>query len=252
MNNILITGASRGIGRAIALKMAENDSRLFLNSLTGQEKLEAVKDEIESFRARKGIAGSVCLVPGDVGDPAQVGRIFGLIEKELNGDRISILINNAGMAHYGLIQDMTDEQWDRMIAVNLSSVHYMSRAVIPHMLAAGGGCILNISSVWGNVGASCEVAYSASKGGVNAYTKALAKELAPSGIAVNAIACGCIDTDMNGHLSEDEKQALCEQIPAGRFAKPGEVAELVSSICTGCGRNGYLTGQVITFDGGWI
>ena len=249
MNNILITGASRGIGRAIALKAAENESRLFLNSLTGGENLSSVKNEIERLRAAGGIAGSVSLVEGDVGDPDEVRRIFGLIENELNGGKIGVLINNAGISHIGLVQDMTDEEWNRIIAVNLSSVHYLSKAVIPHMLALGGGHILNISSVWGNVGSSCEVAYSASKGGVNAYTRALAKELAPSGIAVNAIACGCIDTDMNRHLSGEDRNELCEQIPAGRFARPEEVAELAVSLCNG---NNYLTGQVITFDGGWI
>lgn len=245
MKNVLVTGASRGIGRAIALKMAEGECNLFLNALckNGTEKLDAVVAETERIRIEKKIGGKTFSVPCDVGDPAAVRKMFSTI-----GVGIDILINNAGISYIGLVQDMSDEEWNRIVAVNLSSVHYCSRAVIPHMLAAGGGHILNISSIWGNVGASCETAYSATKGGVNAYTKALAKELAPSGIAVNAIACGCIDTDMNSHFDKDEKAELCSQIPAGRFAGPEEVAELAAAICA---RSTYLTGQIITFDGGW-
>lgn len=255
MKNVLITGASRGIGRAIALKMAESGNDLFLNSLckNGTDRLEAVKAEIDALRVQRKIPGKTYTVPCDVGDPADVRRMFediaGILrEHHADSDGIDILINNAGISYIGLIQDMTEEEWNRIVSVNLSSVHYCSRAVIPHMLAAGEGRILNISSVWGNVGASCEVAYSATKGGMNAYTKALAKELAPSNIAVNAIACGCIDTDMNRHFDDDEREALCNEIPAGRFAKPEEVADLAAAICSG---STYLTGQVISFDGGW-
>lgn len=271
MKNVLITGASRGIGRAIALKMAEGECRLFLNSLTGGEKLAAVRDEIIRYRNEHGVPGEVYPVPCDVGDPDAVRGMFGTIgeliareklcekgtrkagEEDISGysaesEGIDILINNAGISFIGLTQDTDDETWNRILAVNLSSVHYCCREAIPHMLAAGEGRILNISSVWGNTGASCEVAYSASKGGVNAFTKALAKELAPSHIAVNAIACGCIDTDMNRHFDEAERAGLCEEIPAGRFASPDEVAELAAAIC---GQSTYLTGQIITFDGGW-
>jgi len=241
MKNILVTGASRGIGRAIAVELGQDACNLYLNSLTGGEKLENVRSEIEKYRKENAIKGCVEPVPGDVGDPDFVREMF-------DGIGIDILINNAGISYIGLIQDMTDEEWRRLIDVNLSSVHYCCKAAIPHMLAAGEGRIINISSVWGNCGASCEVAYSASKGGVNAYTKALARELAPSGIAVNAIACGCVNTDMNRHFTEEEREALCEEIPAGRWAEPEEVARLVKALC---GQSTYLTGQVITFDGGW-
>ncbi len=256
MKNVLITGASRGIGRAIALKMAESGNNLFLNALCkdGTGRLEAVKAETEAIRARGKIPGETYLVPCDVGDPEAVGKMFETISRTLrntgaDSDGIDILINNAGISYIGLIQEMTDDEWNRIISVNLSSLHYCCRAVIPHMLAAGEGHILNISSVWGNVGASCEVAYSATKGGMNAYTRALAKELAPSGTAVNAIACGCIDTDMNRHFDENERKALCEEIPSGRFAQPAEVADLAVSILNS---GTYLTGQIISFDGGWI
>ena len=244
MKNILITGASRGIGRAIAVEFGQREGNLFLNSASGGERLENVRDEIVQYRNDTGIEGRVILCPGDVSEPETVGRIFDTI----GPGGVDILINNAGISHIGLIQDMTDGEWRRVIDVNLSSVNYCCRAAIPHMLAAGEGRILNISSVWGNIGASCEVAYSAAKGGVNAYTKALAKELAPAGIAVNAIACGCVDTDMNSHFDDNERQALYDEIPAGRWAKPQEVAQLAGALCE---QSTYLTGQVITFDGGW-
>ncbi len=254
MKNILITGASRGIGRAAALRMAGTECGLFLNSFSGGEKLEETADAARKIRSERNIAGEVYTLKADVGDPEAVRQMFKKIDTVLKSSvpegwqGIDILINNAGISHIGLVQDMSDEEWDRIIAVNLSSVHYCSRAVIPHMLAKGGGRIINISSVWGENGASCEVAYSASKGGVNAYTKALAKELAPSGIAVNAIACGCIDTDMNGHFTDEERKMICDGIPSGRFADPDEVAGLIAALCD---QSPYLTGQIITIDGGW-
>ncbi len=289
MRNILITGASRGIGRAIAKIFAPEDCNLFINSLHGGSKLDECVEELTSIRRRSAGTGIIVPIKGDVGDPQFVRGMFEEISKKIRGERLNnrpegnsrkkaefgsrndmnkegdimascnnmgmnvpgldILINNAGISHVGLLQDMPDEKWERIIATNLSSVHYCCKAAIPGMLAAGGGRIINISSVWGNVGASCEVAYSATKGGVNAYTKALARELAPSHIAVNAIACGCIDTDMNKIFSSDERAALCEEIPAGRFADPDEVAKLVKAVAE---QSDYLTGQIITLDGGWM
>ena len=183
----------------------------------------------------------------DMGDFAAVSELFARIEEQTGG--IDILVNNAGISHIGLLQDMTIDEWNRIVATNLTSVFATSKLAIPHMLGCGAGKILNISSVWGNVGASCEVAYSATKGGINSFTKALAKELAPSNIQVNAIACGVIDTAMNQCFSEEEREALAEEIPVGRFGLPEEVASLALQICTG---NDYLTGQIITLDGGWI
>ena len=160
-----------------------------------------------------------------------------------------LVINNAGISYIGLLQDMSPEEWDRIVRTNLTSVFNCSKLAIPHMLEQKSGKILNISSVWGNVGASCEVAYSATKGGINSFTRALAKELAPSNVQVNAVACGAIDTDMNHFLEKEELEALKEEIPAGRLAKPEEVAQLLLQLARS---DSYLTGQIIGFDGGWI
>lgn len=162
---------------------------------------------------------------------------------------IDVLINNAGISHIGLLSDMTPEEWNNIVAINLTGVFNFTKLVIPYMVADKCGRILQISSVWGNVGASCEVAYSACKGGINAFTKALGKELAPSHIPVNAIACGVIDTDMNRCFDETERAELADEIPAGRFATACEVADMAYSVITA---PDYLTGQIITFDGGWI
>ena len=159
-----------------------------------------------------------------------------------------ILINNAGISHVGLLTDMSLEEWNRVLQVNLTSMFCCCKHAIPPMVHEKSGRILNISSVWGNVGASCEVAYSASKGGVNGFTRALAKELGPSGITVNAIACGVIDTRMNRCFSEDERRQISEEIPVGRFGLPQEAASLALSLVNA---PDYLTGQVITLDGGW-
>ncbi|MCR5639822.1 MAG: SDR family NAD(P)-dependent oxidoreductase [Lachnospiraceae bacterium] len=249
MENILITGASRGIGRAIALRLAGRNCNLFINSSGVSQQLEETEILASEIKRNASVSGNVFRFKADVSDPSAVREMFGYISGKTAGGNIDILVNNAGISHIGLVQDVTDDIWDRMIGVNLSSVHYCCRAAVPHMIAHGRGRIINISSVWGCCGASCEVAYSASKGGVNAYTKALAKELAPSGIAVNAIACGCIDTGMNDHLNAAEKEELCASIPAGRFSSADEVAELVDAMCD---QSLYLTGQIIGFDGGWI
>jgi len=162
---------------------------------------------------------------------------------------LDILINNAGISYIGLFTEMTPDDWRKVIDTNLTSVFNCCRLASPSMIARKSGKIINISSVWGSVGASCEVAYSASKGGINAFTKALAKELAPSNIQVNAVACGVIDTEMNRCFTEEDKQALIEEIPANRMGRSDEVAELVYQLTTG---NEYLTGQIIHLDGGWI
>ncbi len=243
---VLVTGASRGIGRAVAELFADYGYLVVLNA-SGERELKETASAIET----KGIP--CVMAQGDIANPAVVQNLFRSIEKisreQGYENTLDILINNAGIAHIGLLQDMTREEWDRIVNVNLGAVFNTCKEAIPYMMKHHSGRILNISSVWGVTGASCEVAYSATKGGVNAFTRALAKELAPSGIVVNAIACGAIDTSMNDHLDAVEKAELCQEIPAGRMGTPKEVAEVCLKLCT---MTPYLTGQVIGLDGGWI
>ncbi len=239
---VMITGASRGIGRACALEFAKKGRDLLLTSYKNKEMLEETAELAENLGVNVRIFPNV-----NIGDyNACKEHIWDIIDREHIG--IDVLINNAGISHIGLLQDMSYEEWRNLIDINLGSVFTMCKHVIPLMLQSGQGKIINISSVWGNVGASCETAYSASKGGINSFTKALAKELAPSNIQVNAIAFGAIDTDMNRFLSAEERAMLVDEIPAGRLATPEEAAQFISSV-TECGT--YLTGQIISMDGGW-
>lgn len=235
--NVLITGASRGIGRAIADAFAAEGCNLILTCRSSSDSLQQTAAELQ---ATYGV--SCRAVTADMGCETDVVKLFSEI------DTLDVLINNAGIAHIGLLTDMTSEQWRRIFAVNLDSCFYACRAAIPLMLKKHSGKIINISSVWGTQGASMEVAYSATKGGMNAFTKALAKELAPSNIQVNAIACGVIDTAMNACFSPEEKKALREEIPADRLGSPAEVAALVLQTAAA---PAYMTGQIITIDGGW-
>lgn len=242
MNQVaLITGASRGIGAAIAKEFAKNGYQLALCCHKSGEQLQALCKELtNTYKVQ-----TRCFI-GDVGDHTFVQSMVSATLEEFG--QIDVLINNAGISYIGLLTDMSVDDWNRIVATNLSSVFLTSRLCVPQMVARKSGHIINISSVWGSVGASCEVAYSACKGGINAFTKALGKELAPSGITVNAIACGVIDTDMNRCFSDEEREALIQEIPASRMGTPDEVAQLV---LTFCGGHSYLTGQVITLDGGW-
>ena len=239
---VLVTGASRGIGKSIACRFASKGYHVFLNCRHSVQELKAVREEII-----KDGNGSCSLVIGDVGNPEDVRKIFQQISQTCSC--LDILVNNAGIAHIGLLSDMSDAEWEHIIQTNLSSVFYCSRAVIPSMVSRKHGKIINISSMWGTSGASCEAAYSAAKSGVHGLTKSLAKELAPSNIQVNAIACGVIDTSMNQQLSPEEKSALEYDIPAGRFGTSEEVASLVWDIANS---PAYMTGQVIGIDGGYI
>lgn len=240
--NVLITGASRGIGRSTAILFAQNGYHVFLNCNKSVEELKQVQEEIEKHHPK-----AVTLVPGNVGNPSDVRSIFREIYSHC--DSLDVLINNAGIAHIGLLMDLTDEEWQQIIDTNLSSVFYCCREAVPKMVSKKSGRIINISSMWGTVGASCEAAYSASKSGIHGLTRALAKELAPSGISVNAIACGVIDTVMNAQLDKTERQELAEGIPAGRFCSPEEIAEVIwQTVNTPV----YMTGQIIGVDGGYI
>lgn len=237
----LITGASRGIGKAIALNFATKGINLILVSSKSNEALAETMQEVLSY-------GVCCMAfSTDVSDYSQ---ILDLKSKLADSDiTIDCVVNNAGIDYFGIIQDMSVNDWHHIIDVNLSSIFYTSKAFIPDMLGLDRGCIINISSVFGSNGGSCEVAYSASKGGINGFTRALAKELAPSHISVNAIACGAIDTSMNDRLSNEEKESLEDEIPVGRMGKTTEVADLAYSLYS---MNEYLTGQIITIDGGWF
>ncbi|MCR4791745.1 MAG: SDR family NAD(P)-dependent oxidoreductase [Lachnospiraceae bacterium] len=235
--NALVTGASRGIGRAIATYLALDGYDLILTCKNSIGELERFASSLED---EYGI--SVRAERVDMSSPSDVRELFEGITD------LDVLVNNAGISYIGLLQDMTDEEWDEVIGTNLSSAFYTCRSAIPLMLKKHSGRILNISSVWGNVGASLETAYSASKGGLNAFTKALSKELAPSSIAVNAIACGLIDTDMNSCFSKEEMDELKKEIPAERVGTTREVAGLVRLLLQA---PLYMTGQVITLDGGW-
>ena len=233
----LITGASRGIGKAIAETFAKAGYDLFLTCSNTIKELDEYGRQLSD---KYGISCNTFQV--DMGDAEAVKALFSQIH------HLDVLINNAGISHIGLLTDMSVAEWQRVMAVNLDSCFYTCKYAIPLMLQKHAGKIINISSVWGNMGASMEVAYSASKGGMNAFTRALAKELAPSNIQVNAIACGIIDTAMNAAFSDEEIRALTAEIPADRLGTATEVAQLVLQTAQA---PAYMTGQIITIDGGW-
>ena len=233
----LITGASRGIGLATAECFAAAGYDLILTCKNSMNALEQAAARLQEQNHINCLA-----LQSDLGREEDVLRLFSSI------DSLDVLVNNAGIAYIGLLTDMTADEWHRIMAVNLDACFYSCRAAIPLMLKNHCGKIINISSVWGTQGASMEVAYSASKGGVNAFTRALAKELAPSGIQVNAIACGVIDTSMNDCLTPEDKAALTAEIPADRLGLPEEAAKLILQTAQA---PAYMTGQIITMDGGW-
>ena len=238
---VLVTGASRGIGKAIAVKFAKKGYNVAISCVRSKERLLQTQKEIEGFQV------SCLAYMGDMGDMACCQELFSRIKTSFGG--VDVLVNNAGISYIGLLQDMSSQDWERILRVNLTSVFKCCKLAIPYVVRQKQGKIINISSVWGVTGASCEAAYSATKGGINALTKALAKELAPSGIQVNAVACGAIDTEMNQWMQSEDLIALTDEIPAGRLGRAEEVADLVYHLGY---KNSYLTGQVIGLDGGWI
>ena len=241
MERILITGASRGIGREIAISSAKTGrfDHIILNCRSSEALLDEVAQAI--YEINPSIRCSLSL--GDVGDYSYIQELH-----EQYGD-IDVLINNAAISLTGLLIDMTPEDWQSIISTNITSIYNTCHEYLPAMISAKSGQIINISSVWGIAGASCEVAYSATKGAINAFTKALAKEVAPSNIQVNALALGIVDTTMNSHLSKEDINDICEDIPIGRMLRPEEVGDTVTKLLQ---MPTYLTGEVITIDGGWI
>ena len=240
MSTILITGASHGVGRAFAVACAQSGrfSKIILNGGSDTAALE------DTARRVSAAGDLVCLA--DTGDVSDLSYVRSLRERF---GAVDTLVNNAGISRVGLLTDMSPEEWDRVMKVNVTSLYNTCHTYVPDMVSRGGGQILNVSSVWGLCGASCEVAYSASKGAVNAFTKALAKELAPSHIRVNAIALGIIGTRMNAHLSEKETAEIRDQIPAGYIASPEEAAQAMLRLLD---MPEYFNGEIVRFDGCWI
>ncbi len=232
MRNVLITGASRGIGAETARLFAGMGDRVIINYNKSESQAKKLADEIG------GIA--IC---ADVSNPDDVKA---MLEK---AGRVDVLINNAGICGFYMLDAMTNAQWNKMIGTNLNSVFYCSRGVLPQMINRKSGAIVNVSSIWGICGASCEAAYSAAKAGVIGFTKALAKEVGPSGIRVNCIAPGVIDTDMNKNLDEDTRIALCEETPLGRLGTAEEVARAIAFLAD---ENSFITGQVLSSNGGLV
>ena len=242
VRTVLITGSSRGIGRAIALKFAKDGCNLVLNCSKNKEELNAVLAEIESF--------GVCAI-GIIADVSVYSECERMVSAALERfGQIDILVNNAGSAYVGLFTDMSPEQISKTLGSNQLSAINCSHLVVPQMVQRKSGAIVNISSMWGSVGASCEVVYSSAKGGLDTFTKALAKELGPSGIRVNAVSCGVIETGMNAFLSAEETAGLADQIPLSRFGTPQEIAEVVAFLASDSAS--YITGQIIAVDGGVI
>lgn len=240
---VLVTGSSRGIGKAIALAFAQKGARVVLNAATNEERLLATYHEF----LEKGYHATYFF--GDLSTYSTVEQLFIHIKTQF-GDYPSIIINNAGISYVGLFTDTHPNLWNKIITTNLNSTYHCSYAGVPSMISHHRGIIINITSIWGHVGASCEVAYSTSKAAINGFTKALAKELGPSNIRVNAIACGWIDTDMTSCYTEEEKAAFVEDIPLCRTGQPEEVANTCLFLASS--EASYMTGQIITLDGGML
>jgi 3-oxoacyl-[acyl-carrier protein] reductase len=238
----LITGASRGIGRAIAIEFARQGASVIINYSNDYEGAKETLEEV------KRLNGYGIIIKGDI---SSFGECSAIVKETLKAmGKIDILINNAGISHIGLFMDATEEEIQRVMSTNLLGAIYLTKHVIKDMMLRKNGNVINISSMWGEVGASCEVLYSTAKGGLNLFTKALAKEVAPSNIRVNAISPGVIDTKMNSFLGEEEKISLEEEIPLGRFGKPSEIGKLAVFLCSE--DSSYITGQIIRADGGFI
>lgn len=232
MKTALVTGASRGIGAAIARTLKRDGFKVYINYNQSRDKAMALANEL-----------SAVAVKADVSDMNEVQRMY----DEIGG--VDVLVCNAGISEYGLFSDMGYEDWRRLFAVNVDGAYNCIQCALPHMIAQKSGAIINISSVWGLCGASCEAAYSASKSALIGLSRALAKELGPSGIRVNCIAPGVIETDMLSSFTDADKEALRCVTPLGRLGSPSDIAELCAFLAS-C-KAGFITGQVISADGGF-
>lgn len=237
---VLVTGGSRGIGAAIVKLLSQEGYQVILN----YNKSEDAAIEIKEYLKEKNI--NIDIIKADVSNKEEVDSMVNEIIRKYH--KIDVLINNAGISQEKLFLDTTREDWDDIINVNLNSVYNCTKAVLPNMLERKSGCIINISSIWGVTGASCEVAYSTTKAAVNGFTKALAKEMGLSNIRINSIAPGIIDTDMNRNLNEQEINEIKEQIPLNKIGRPEDIAKCVRWLI----EDEYTTGQVISINGGWL
>lgn len=237
----VITGGTRGIGKAIALEMVRNGVNVVLNYTNNDIEAEKTLSEIKE----KG--GYGILVKASVGELKGCETIINTAVESFG--KIDFLINNAAISEVGLFMDVTDERLNNILDINLKGVLNCSKIAMTHLIESRGA-IVNISSIWGNVGASCEVLYSTTKGAINLFTKSLAKEMAMSGVRVNAVAPGVINTDMNSWMDQNEREALEEEIPLNRFGNTEEIASVVSFLCSE--KASYITGQIITVDGGML
>lgn len=239
MKTALITGASGEIGAAIAREFAKNGYHVAVHGSKNFEKAVKLAEELQNAEC------AAFPVQGDLSSPEEADRVWEESRRALG--HIDVLVNGAGISLVNFFDAMTPDEWNRIVSVNLSSAVYLSQCASRDMIRRKSGSIVNISSIWGVSGAAMEVAYSAVKAGMIGMTRALALELAPSGITVNAVAPGYIDTKMNAHLSEEDKTALCEEIPLGRAGTPEEVAAAVRFMA----ESPYITGETLVVSGGW-
>jgi 3-oxoacyl-[acyl-carrier protein] reductase len=242
MGLALVTGATGGIGRAIARRLAADGWRTALQGNSRFSEAEALAAELR--------AAGCCAraYAGDLADPGSVSSLLETVRREQG--QPSLLVYGAGVSFWGLVQDTSPEDWDRLFAVNTRSAFLCARGVLPGMLSAGSGCIVFISSMWGVLGASCEAAYSASKAALHGFTQALAREVGPSGIRVNCIAPGVVDTDMMASFSPEDKAALVERTPLCRLGAPEDVAAAVAFLAGN--EASFITGQILSVDGGFL
>ena len=240
MSTAIVTGGAKGIGKAIVEELAKNGINVVINYNKSEQAAKDLRQELTQDGC------NVEIYKADVSKREEAKRLVSFAKEKFG--EIDILINNAGIDKWQLFTDITDEDWDEIISCNLNSAFYMTQEVVKDMIHNKKGTIINISSIWGITGASCEVAYSVSKAGMDGLTKALAKELAPSGIRVNSIAPGAIMTDMNKNLTKEEIEEVNTQIPLGRFGTPQEVAKCAKWLV----EDSYTTGQIISPNGGWV
>ncbi len=240
MKTVLITGGSRGIGKCIAENLAKERYNVILNYNKSEKQAKQIQKELKE----KGI--NIEIYKADVSKREQVKKMVNFSNNKFGN--IDILINNAGIAKLEMFNDITDEEWNEMLNTNLNSVFYCTQEVLPGMIHNKNGCIINISSIWGLVGASCEVAYSVSKAGINGMTKALAKELGPSNIRVNSIAPGVIDTEMNNNIDNAIKEEIKNETPLGKIGRPIDIYRCVKWLI----EDEFTTGQIISPNGGYV